>query len=147
MDDYLTKPIKTTVLAEILSRYARALTAWPVVPEVAFDYVRALASADPEVVEIVADIFLEQMPRDLQALEQAIAGRDGPTGLRLAHSIKGSVALFAADPAIVSAEALEQAARRNAWEAATSSLATLIPQLAELEKAIRANRVAVSDKS
>jgi PAS domain S-box-containing protein len=140
MDEYITKPIKTTVLAEILSRYARALTAWPVVPEVAFDYVRALASADPEVVEIVADIFLEQMPRDLQALEQAIAGRDGPTGLRLAHSIKGSVALFAADPAIVSAEALEQAARRNAWEAATSSLATLIPQLAELEKAIRANR-------
>lgn len=73
-----------------------------------FDYAAAVAAADPEVVDIIAAVFLEGFPRDIVILRQALASDDLEALRRTAHSIKGNCALFGAMPMVELARTLEQ---------------------------------------
>jgi len=73
----------------------------------AFCYGEALAGADREVVEIIAEMFLKTWPNDLQAMRTALAGNDLASLARTAHSLKGTLATFAAEPATRVAADLE----------------------------------------
>ena len=74
----------------------------------AFDYGRAIGEADAELVDIVTGIFLDQYPKDLATLHDAIARRDAPLLRRTAHTLKSSCAIFAAQPLVELARTLEQ---------------------------------------
>jgi nitrogen fixation negative regulator NifL len=76
--------------------------------QAAFDYGRALGEADAELVEIVTGIFLDQYPKDLATLHDAIARRDSPLLRRTAHTVKSSCAIFGAQPLVELARTLEQ---------------------------------------
>ena len=121
MDDYLSKPIKTEDLRELLALYAPAEKRSPAassVPEIdssplplaVFDYAAGVAAEDPEMIEIVAGIFLENYPADLQAMREGAANGDLQAVLYVAHALKGTLAMFGADPARQLAQEIERRA-------------------------------------
>ena len=121
MDDYLAKPIKSQELQQLLARYGGALSVpmlvaeSPVLPNLGlhFDYASALAQADREMVDIVAGIFLDNYPDDLQKMREALAAGDLDPLLYVSHALKGTVAMFGADPARELAHRIEQQAKRG----------------------------------
>jgi CheY-like chemotaxis protein/HPt (histidine-containing phosphotransfer) domain-containing protein len=123
MDDYISKPITTAELQRVLSRFAR------VVPEaqtlsaaschvevlsesdgradVLFDYATALRDVDQDVVEIIADVFVAQWPKDVLKMTQALENDDRESLLQVAHALKGTLGMFGAIPAVALASELE----------------------------------------
>ncbi|TXI79430.1 MAG: response regulator [Dechloromonas sp.] len=127
MDDYLSKPVKASDLLEKLLTHGEARA-----EPVGFDYGAALAGADRETVEIIAEIFLDTWPRDIGRIQQALATGDAAAVERVAHSLKGSLGTFAADPAIRVAAAIEQSARQQMLDDLDDALASLTRELESL---------------
>jgi CheY-like chemotaxis protein/HPt (histidine-containing phosphotransfer) domain-containing protein len=103
MDDYLSKPIRAADLLAFLERYAPVRT---VINE--FDYAGALAGEDREILEIVAEPFVEGFPKDVATMRNALATRDLAVLQRTAHSIKGNCGIFGATPMVKTARMIEQ---------------------------------------
>ena len=131
MDDYLSKPIKSQDLLEkLLALGTQHADPAPLLEEVSFDYHIALISADQEMVEIIAGIFLETWPRDIERLRQAVSANDAATFTRIAHSLKGTLGTFLADPAVRAAAELESLAHRSILE-------ELLPKVDRLENELK----------
>ncbi|MBI4741447.1 MAG: response regulator [Betaproteobacteria bacterium] len=123
MDDYLAKPIKSQELQQMLMRHGRPEPALagvapgeeglPAGGVITFDYAAALAAADQEMVGIVAGIFLDHYPDDLQKMRDALAVGDLDPVLFTAHALKGTLAMFGADPARELAHRIEQQAKHG----------------------------------
>jgi PAS domain S-box-containing protein len=103
MDDYLSKPIRAADLLAFLERYApvREVTS-------DFDYAGALAGEDREILEIVAEPFIEGFPKDVATMRNALAIGDLAVLRRSAHSIKGNCGIFGATPMVKTARIIEQ---------------------------------------
>ena len=78
-----------------------------------FDYARALSSADPDSVEIVAAAFLKRCPEEMEKLRVAYACGDMNSVFFVAHALRGTLALFRAQPAVHLALAIEQLAQHG----------------------------------
>jgi HPt (histidine-containing phosphotransfer) domain-containing protein len=89
-----------------------------------------LAEADQETVEIIAGIFLETWPKDIERLRQALPQADFATFERTAHSLKGALATFGPSPAVNLAAELENQATKTA-------LSGLLPQINALESELK----------
>jgi len=127
MDDYISKPIETAELQRVLSRCRSQLqfdsnliatesgpTAVVSSSAPEFDFVAGLHAADQEVVDIIAEVFVEQWPLDLQKMTSALAENDLTPLLHTAHALKGTLGMFGAKPAVLLAAELEQlAANKN----------------------------------
>jgi HPt (histidine-containing phosphotransfer) domain-containing protein len=94
---------------------------------------------DFDVLREVAGLFLEERPRLMADVEQALQTGDGPRLARAAHSLKGSVSTFCAQQAYEAARALEAAGRdENLSQAArdlarlSSAIEALAPELSAL---------------
>jgi signal transduction histidine kinase/HPt (histidine-containing phosphotransfer) domain-containing protein len=74
-----------------------------------FDYHSALMRADPFIIEVIAEPFRADLPKQLAALEAATAANDADAVMRAAHIIKGVVANFMAEPAVQATRLLEHA--------------------------------------
>ena len=121
MDDYIDMPFDSAQLKAILLRYMTAPAVDAVLPgqvQVAgmmarplssssFDYARALAQADQDMVEIIADTFIAQWPLELVKMQRSIANRDFAPLLHAAHALKGILPMFGATPPIEWARQLE----------------------------------------
>ena len=130
MDDYVSKPIKVKDLLKKLLTYGGQMDIPRELPA-AFDYDAALQTVDRETVEIIAGIFLETWERDIQRLREGVADGDAPLAERTAHSFKGSLACFAAEPAIQLSATLETLANQG-------RLAEMEEQIDALEREILA---------
>lgn len=128
MDDYLTKPLRATELLRALQRHLSQGHATPGRSEA---YREGLARADLETVEIIAQPFLDELPREMSAMRAAIATGDLDTLSRRAHSMKGLLLAFAATPAAAMAQRLQDLAQGPAFDAAAASA-----RLAELDAEI-----------
>lgn len=64
-------------------------------------------------VDIIAEAFVDQWPRDKQKMEQALADSDLIPVLHVAHALKGTVAMFGARPAVELAQRVELLAERG----------------------------------
>ena len=132
MDDYLSKPIVPGKLFAMVEQGEKPDTA-PVAADkgVTFDEeaLRDRLSGDAELIADVIRAFLQDLPRQLAAIDRAADGGDlGALGVA-AHALKGAAGSLAAGALCRAAERLEQAAaggsapdaiaaaRRAQWEA------------------------------
>jgi signal transduction histidine kinase/CheY-like chemotaxis protein/HPt (histidine-containing phosphotransfer) domain-containing protein len=147
MDDYISKPIQLAELQRVLSRFAPAHTHQGALDKIGslpapslapqrvesppdFDYVKALAASDQEVVDIVVDVFVAQWPLDLEKMTEAlIIGELSPL-LHTAHALKGTLGMFGARPAVVMAQELEKLAVAAGASMQTGSLAVSLADMA-----------------
>ncbi|MEY4980062.1 MAG: hypothetical protein RLZZ352_2332 [Pseudomonadota bacterium] len=107
MDDYLAKPIKAADLITKLAQWGDPARR-PLQENTTFDYTQALTEADSEVIEIVADLFLSSVDSEFHDLQQAIEQQDAVKIQRIAHTLKGTLAIFSARPAVILAEEIER---------------------------------------
>ena len=138
MDECIAKPVRRQELQRLLRSIAKAKggglelgaqsDALPISP--IFDYAEALRGADQESVEIIAGAFLEHYPEDLRKLRTGLADRDLKSVLFVAHALRGTLAIFCAQPAMQLAQYLERLAERGD----ASEMAEVIDRLSmELE--------------
>src|SRR5215469_6373832 len=80
---------------------------------------------DFDVLREVAGLFLEESPRLMAAVEQAVQTGDGQRIASAAHSLKGSVSTFCAQRAYEAAGALETTGRNRNLPQAANDLARL----------------------
>jgi len=122
MDDYVAKPIKAAELGAKLATQAAAadphkagVLAGQSTAESAtrddFDYAEAIAAMDADILEAIAPAFLDHYPREAERLQAALAKGDASATRQIAHSLKGTLGAFGAEPAMRRANELEALAR------------------------------------
>ena len=132
-DDYVAKPMRFRDLAAAIERCltpspAPAPEAGPaeVEPEPIsspslFDHAAALeeVDGDEDLLRELAEVFLEDHPRLIAALQDAVDRRDPERIRRAAHALRGAVANFAARDAVATARHLEALGRDGDASAST----------------------------
>ena len=95
MNDYISKPIKETVLYNIIARHARKM---PEITEdehlnnhVKLDYLHQISGNDHNFERQILNQFIEQTPVELSDLEQSILNKNFDQVRRTAHSLKSTV--------------------------------------------------------
>ncbi len=91
MNDYVAKPIKETVLYNMIARHAQHLPANEPAHLVSLDYLHELSGNDPEFEKAILAQFLIQAPRELDQLRTAIEKGEHEQVRRVAHSYKSTV--------------------------------------------------------
>ncbi|MBW8828461.1 MAG: response regulator [Burkholderiales bacterium] len=146
MDDYLSKPLDSGKLWHALECHLarRAATC-----ERSSAYRAALLQADKQTVEIIAAPFLQELPREMRAITQAIEYVDVQTLARHSHSMKGLLLAFAAEPAASLAAQLQRIAEagtgfdqsraRACLAELDMEIALLAPHLREVGKRVGAS--------
>jgi len=147
MDSYVSKPLRPQhLLATIDQVFAARAGDEPKTAEelevsepAQIDRSALLASFgdDPTLLREVIDVFLADAPKQLAALEAAVARRDSLAIASSAHAIKGSVGLFSTSGAYEAAQRLEQVARSGAVDSADAMRDELRREVARVEQALR----------
>jgi CheY-like chemotaxis protein/HPt (histidine-containing phosphotransfer) domain-containing protein len=154
MDDYVSKPVRSDDLKTALERWLQKTTvseftvptsstapAAPVTVKEAFNMQEALArvDGDKELLGEMAALFLEEYPRFMAQIQEAINKRDSSSLSYAAHTLKGSVGNFAAGDVFEAAFTLERIGRQgdltqavDAYEHLEVALAQLTPALSKL---------------
>jgi HPt (histidine-containing phosphotransfer) domain-containing protein len=91
---------------------------------------------DEQLAQTIAAGFLEDLPRQLEALSKAIAAGDGPEIIRVAHTIKGAAANVGGEPLRAAAAAMETRTADGDLEAAQQCLPQLQAAFAQLKQAM-----------
>ncbi|SCY63781.1 PAS domain S-box protein [Desulfoluna spongiiphila] len=135
MNAYVAKPINPATLFETVDRVLgdAESTGKPFVPKT-FDMATAMENVlgDPGLFREITDIFLKELPANLDELRKAVLKKDGPAIERLAHSLKGSVGNFGAAAAHDNAQRLEIQGKEHRFELAEDEAATLETSLHDL---------------
>jgi CheY-like chemotaxis protein/HPt (histidine-containing phosphotransfer) domain-containing protein len=146
MDDYISKPIKAQELQAMLQRFSVVhvhlpLTAPAPIDGVhatsipAFDYAAAMGLVDQEVLGLIAQAFAEQWPEDLRKIREGLQQGDLKSVLHTSHALKGTLAMFGAQPASDLAAQME----RMAMQSNAAGVAALVdPLVVELDLVIAA---------
>ena len=151
MDDYVSKPVRPEDLKAALDRWLRKMPALqfevpsrpstPTVPALAkeaFNMQEALArvDGDKELLGEMAALFLEEYPRFLAQIQEAISKKDSSALSYAAHTLKGSVGNFAAAAAFDAAFTLERIGRQGDLAEASAALVHLKTILTQLTPAL-----------
>jgi CheY-like chemotaxis protein/HPt (histidine-containing phosphotransfer) domain-containing protein len=145
MDAYLSKPIRTQALFEVIEELAgvRVETTEnslsPSKPdEQALDQrsILSLFEGDTELIREVVGLFLEDCPRQMSAIRAAVEHSDAEAINRTAHSFKGSLSNFAAPGAFQAAQNLEGLGRDGDLSHAKNALRALEEQVYLLQSAM-----------
>jgi CheY-like chemotaxis protein len=165
MDEYVSKPLQPRELFDTIERLAasacppeRRSASMPEpkpapsaeiqpVPTAAstasdgkaFDRTIAMkrVGGDEELLNELIEIFLQETPKLMNQVREAIAEQDSPTLRRAAHSIKGSASNFGAAAVCTTAARLEKMGQVN-------DLTGTEPALAELQNALEKTLAALS---
>lgn len=149
MDGYVSKPIRSENLFNTIEEVIDMNSVNYPMPSAgvsamaALDHEKILEQVgnDEELLAEIARIFLDEYPHILARLKVAVAERDAKRIMEEAHSMKGSVANFAFDPAVESAKALEFMGREasladvdQAMEQFEALMSRLLPAIAALSR-------------
>jgi CheY-like chemotaxis protein len=139
MDDYVSKPIDSSQLFGTISRVRRdEPTALPEEGSgsglVILDEAMLMSrfEGEPELLEDVVRLFLDDCPKLFNGIRGAVERGDAQGMERAAHSLKGSVANFAAPAAYDAALRLEMMGRAGNLDQAPEALGRLESALEEL---------------
>ena len=152
MDDCVTKPIKPADLFAAIARAvgdeasAAADPDWSLLEMATrssgarvldLDQTRQLLDGDEDALKQLVDLFFADFSGSLQRLKSAAGAGDLPALAAVAHTVKGSVGVFNAEPSLEAAAAVEHAARDGDLEAARRALPALLDALNKLGNALR----------
>ncbi len=136
MDDYLVKPVRGPDLQGAIGRLfgGPSPQGQGVGEGPAADWLGALRTMglDPEAVARLVQTFLQTAPGRLDGLREALAGRDAAAVRVTAHTLKGSLAVFAARKAAAAAGRLEEMAVQGRLDGGAGALAELEGQVQPL---------------
>ncbi len=150
MDGYIAKPINRRELEAVLRHCTLGMerselkteTDNPATPESASlpgwnpkDLLERMGG-DEKLLREVAEIFLEETPKLMLRLQQAVASRDAHLIQTSAHSLKGDLSYFGVSAAQKARE-LEDMGQENHLERTAEVLAALDCEVAALTKAVR----------
>ena len=104
-----------------------------------FNLGEALARADQdhELLQAMAELFLEHGPKDLAEIKAALAARDAEAVGRFAHRLKGAVLQLCAPAMLKAATRMEDAGKAGDVAAATGLYGELEDDLSRLVDALR----------
>jgi len=148
MNDYISKPIKAADLQQLLHGVAAARhppganakalepPSKPAQPQ-AFDYAGGLKAMDQEILEIIGQAFLDQWPYDLALLRTHLGECEALPVLHTAHALKGTLAMFGAEPASQLAARIESLAARGDLALIEPHLPALVSEVEQLLQALR----------
>jgi PAS domain S-box-containing protein len=156
MNDYVTKPISPEALAQAIDRWLprddAGPIAWPSAnPPAALHAIPADADAsvfdragftarvmdDGALARLVADAFLTDAPRLIEALASCLGSGDAPGATRHAHTIKGAAANVGGGQVQSVAAEIERAATAGDLETARAGLPNLESAFARLRDALQ----------
>ncbi len=145
MDAYLAKPVRAAELLETIDRLVPnqeipAATQVPVAAADDLDWSEALQAVggDEELLRQVVSAILEEAPRLVAAIGQAIRSRD-LAALRLsAHTLKGSIRFFAGSRAYATAFEMERLGQLGNLAGAESLFPALQAEMAQLAPSLTA---------
>jgi HPt (histidine-containing phosphotransfer) domain-containing protein len=138
MDEYLTKPLDPRHLCALVEQMAGGKPAAEPRDEPATVSMEVLArvGGDRELLAEISRLFVDDAPRHLQKIREALDTRDGEALRRAAHGLKGAAANFDADGVVNAARTIEEIGRtgdfeahQTAWQALTSETDQLITLL------------------
>jgi two-component system, sensor histidine kinase and response regulator len=127
MDGYIAKPVTSNeieaMIANILSKQRKPLgrpAQSAVVPSVIWDPLKALEKmeGDEALLRELIQIFLEESPKQLDRLNEAIEGSDRDSMERTAHSLKGELKYLGLFDAAQQACEFERMGREGDWQLA-----------------------------
>jgi CheY-like chemotaxis protein len=144
MDDYVSKPIRAARLFETIAAVVPgAVTAAgpgeAAEPSPGFPWNETLEAldGDPELVRVVTETAVSEVPRLMGAIRQAFDARDGEALRRAAHTLKGSIRYFGQTPAFDQVCRLEAMGYGDQFELAEPALAALEQHVDRLLSALR----------
>jgi signal transduction histidine kinase/CheY-like chemotaxis protein len=147
MDGYLTKPITSQGLADAIRGFFPDECAEPpALPIPAEDHApgswdRALTlehlGGDEALLDEVVGIFVEEAPRQLDALRRAIEAADASAAAETAHSLKGQLGYFGVAGISASARRIEDLARAGDLPTAAQEFPSFAAQIDGLTQAMR----------
>jgi CheY-like chemotaxis protein len=146
MDGYIAKPIRIGELFEAIENLGATPAAdKPSIPhrDAAMDVLDSKAVLDrvegsKETLVEITNLFLEEKPRLLTAVREAVARQDATALERAAHSLKGSVGIFSAEGAFQAALNLEIMGREGDLAGAQEAYELLNAQIERLQPALEA---------
>jgi len=154
MNDYISKPIKAQELQDMLLVLAQGhasmdstsdISSSPVdapasdcPQDFAFDYASGIQSMDQEILEIIGQAFLDQWPEDIGKIHEGLSSQEAEPILHTAHALKGTLAMFGAEPASELAARMETSARNGNLSDITRLVAPLESEVQSFQVALRA---------
>lgn len=87
---------------------------------------------DEQLFHEVVEIFLEDVPKHMAALGQAIAGGNTEAIERVAHTLKGELGYLGISEVLRKAREMEESGQKSDVRLAASLYATFEPELSEL---------------
>jgi two-component system, sensor histidine kinase and response regulator len=133
MNDYITKPVKADELASVLERWVAApvqidlqrVSIQPSLDDDLFESLKGLEACAPGLSRKVIDAFLEDTPRRLEDIEQALPGHNAEELSLVAHGLRGSASNLGAHAFVQICADLEHSAAGNDWGNCKKLLAAL----------------------
>jgi protein-histidine pros-kinase len=139
MDGYVAKPLRAEALFAAIEKQSETTSASQPTVQTPFDQA-ALDKQfgdDRELLHEVVGVFLEACPGWQAEIKAAIEAQDLPKLKIAAHTLKGAVSHFGAQPAYQAAHRLEQLAAAGTLEGAPALSAALEAALVRLQFALR----------
>jgi CheY-like chemotaxis protein/HPt (histidine-containing phosphotransfer) domain-containing protein len=150
MNDYISKPVSLGMLAEILEKWlpkeqhtdtqqmeTKIETPLPQTP--VYDRAGFLdrMMGDEEIVQTVVEIFLDDIPKQIESLKRSFETSDVQTAKRVAHSIKGAAANIGGEALRELAGKIEKACHEGHFESVNDCCPKLEHQFNRLKEAIQ----------
>jgi signal transduction histidine kinase/DNA-binding response OmpR family regulator/HPt (histidine-containing phosphotransfer) domain-containing protein len=140
MNDYITKPIKADELESALDRWVPApaqinlqnVSIQPSLDNEVFESLKGLESCAPGLSRKVVDAFLEDTPRRLEDIEQALLGHRAEKLSLVAHTLRGSAGNLGARAFVQICADLEHSVAGNDWGNCRKLLTALRQELDRL---------------
>jgi signal transduction histidine kinase/DNA-binding response OmpR family regulator len=136
MDGYIAKPVRFSDIEQTLSSLASApvTPAKPAVEAASWNRAEALdrIGGDEELLRELCQIFLEESPKLLRQLQQAVAAGDFDGVMRAAHSLKGESSYLGAGGTSQAARQLEEMGRKKNLSGASDTVGVLEREVTRL---------------
>jgi signal transduction histidine kinase/CheY-like chemotaxis protein len=125
MDEYLTKPLDSRRLCEVVEALAAGSPPVPLTSHAGHlglsDQVLARVGGDRQLLAEISRLFIDDTPHHLARIQQAIDTRDADMLRRAAHALKGAAANFEADSVVAAARVLEEIGRDGRFDDAAAA--------------------------
>ncbi len=149
MDDYISKPVNPKVLAEKIEQWLpqelnsripqKETVMEPSVSQTpVFDRAGFLerVMGDEDIAEQIVEVFLDDIPKQIESLKQALEASDSETFHRVVHGIKGAAANVGGEALRELAAQVEKACKEGHFELVADSCPKLEQQFNRLKEAI-----------